>query len=99
MKKRSPITVLILSFVTFGIYGIYWMVVTKNEMKARGADIPTAWLIIVPFVSLWWEWKWSQGVEKVTNGGMSAAISFLLLFALGMIGGAIIQSELNKVAT
>ena len=98
MKKRNPIAVLILSFITLGIYGIYWMVVTKNGMKSRGADIPTAWLIIIPFVNLWWEWKFSQGVEKVTNGGMTAPIAFLLLWILGMIGGAIIQSELNKVA-
>jgi len=98
MKKRNPIAVLILSFITLGIYGIYWMVVTKNGMKSRGADIPTAWLIIIPFVNWWWEWKFSQGVEKVTNGGMTAPIAFLLLWILGMIGGAIIQSELNKVA-
>jgi len=89
--------VLILSVVTIGIYGIYWMVVTKNEMKARGADIPTAWLIIVPLVNIWWQWKFSVGVEKVTNGGMTAPIAFILLWILGMIGGAIIQSELNKV--
>jgi len=89
--------VFILSFITFGIYGIYWMVVTKNEMKARGADIPTAWLIIVPFVNIWWEWKFSVGVEKVTNRAMTAPIAFILLWILGMIGGAIIQSELNKV--
>ncbi|MFC1999734.1 DUF4234 domain-containing protein [Chloroflexota bacterium] len=97
MTNRSPIMVFILSFITFGIYGIYWMVVTKNEMKARGADIPTAWLIIVPFVNIWWEWKFSVGVEKVTNKGMTAPIAFILLWILGMIGGAIIQSELNKV--
>ena len=99
MTKRNPIAVLILSIITFGIYGPYWLVVTKNDMKRRGADIPTAWLIIIPFVNLWWEWKFSEGVEKVTNGGMSAPIAFILLWFLGMIGGAIIQSELNKVAT
>ncbi|NBU33013.1 DUF4234 domain-containing protein [bacterium] len=67
MKKRSPVAVLLLPFVTFGIYSIYWLVKTKGEMKALGADIPTAWLIIVPLVNFWWYWKYCKGVEQVTN--------------------------------
>lgn len=98
MTKRSPIGVFILSLITLGIYMLWWSVVTKIEMNAKGAQIPTAWLIIVPIVNWYWLWKFSEGVETVTNKGMSAAVAFLLLFFLGPIGGAIIQSELNKVA-
>lgn len=90
--------VLVWSLLTFGIYGIVWLVWTKNEMKTRGADIPTAWLIIVPLVNLWWMWKFSEGVETVANPGMTAPIAFLLLWLLGNIGMAIIQYELNKGA-
>lgn len=52
MEKRSPIGVFVLSLVTLGIYGIYWLVKTKGELNQRGASIPTAWLIIVPFVNI-----------------------------------------------
>ena len=52
MKKRNPIAVLLLPFITFGIYAIVWMVKTKGEMVAKGAEIPTAWLIIIPLVNL-----------------------------------------------
>jgi hypothetical protein len=97
MKKRSPAAVLLLPLVTFGIYALYWQVKTKGEMNKLGATIPTAWLIIVPFVNLWWLWKYSEGVDKVTGGKMSAVLAFVLLFLLGFIGGAIIQSSFNEV--
>jgi uncharacterized membrane protein YjgN (DUF898 family) len=32
MTKRNPVVVLLLTLITFGIYGIYWEVVTKGEM-------------------------------------------------------------------
>ena len=96
MKKRNPIAVLLLPFITFGIYAIVWMVKTKDEMVAKGAEIPTAWLIIIPIVNIWWEWKYCAGVEKVTGGKMSGVLAFILLFLLGSIGAAIIQDSFNK---
>ncbi len=98
LTKRDPIMVLIFTIITFGIYGIYWYVMTKLEMNESGADIPTAWLIILPIISIWWMWKFSEGVEQVTDGQMSGPIAFLLLFLLPGIGAAIIQSSLNKFA-
>ena len=98
MQHRDPIMVILLSIITLGIYGLFWYVVTKNEMNTKGAQIPTAWLIIIPFVNIWWYWKFCEGVELVTNKGMGVAVAFLLLWLLGAIGEAIIQNELNKVA-
>jgi hypothetical protein len=90
--------VFLLSIITFGIYSLVWFVTTKNQMNAKGAQIPTAWLLIIPLVNIWWHWKFCEGVELVTNKGMGAAVAFLLLWLLGIIGEAIIQNELNKVA-
>ncbi len=99
MKNRSPIAVLLLPFVTFGIYTIYWMVKTKGEMNARGADIPTAWFLIIPFVNIWWYWKYSQGVEHVTNGKLSGVLSFVGFLLLGFIMSAIVQDSFNNVGS
>jgi hypothetical protein len=96
MTKRSPVAVLILTLVTFGIYGLIWSVKTKNEMVRCGADIPTAWLIIIPIAGIYWQWKFCGGVEHVTQGKSSQAVSFILVFLLGVIGMAIIQSSLNQ---
>ncbi len=97
MRNQSPIAVFLLSLITFGIYGIAWFARTRGEMNARGASIPTTWLIIIPIVSIWYLWKWSQGVEHVTGGKMSGVIAFLLTWLLGVIGQAIIQDSFNKV--
>src|SRR5690348_3347878 len=96
MNKRSVVMVIILTFITFGIYSLVWFVKTKNEMVRSGADIPTAWLLIVPIANIYWQWKWAGGVEHVTRGKMSQVIAFILMFVLGIIGMAIIQSSLNK---
>jgi hypothetical protein len=96
MKQRNIAAVLFLTLFTFGIYGIVWAVKTKNEMNKLGAQIPTAWLIIIPLVNIWWMWKYSEGVEKVTGGKLSTVMAFVLWFLLGIIGMMIIQYEFNK---
>jgi hypothetical protein len=97
MKLRSPAAPLLLPFVTFGIYTLVWYVKTKNEMNQSNTQtqIPTAWLIIVPFVNIWWLWRYAVGVEEFTKGRMSTVAAFLLTFLLTAIGGAIVQSKFN----
>ncbi len=99
MQHRNPIMVILLSIITLGIYCIYWLVTTKIQMNTKGAQIPTAWLLIIPLVNIYWLWKFSEGVEFVTNKGMQTVIAFLLLWLLDILGAAIIQNELNKVTT
>lgn len=99
MRNRSPIAVVLLTLVTFGIYGIYWEVSTKIVMTKLGAEIPTSWLIIIPIANLWWAYKYCMGVEKVTNGKMSGVMALVLMLVLGVIGMAIIQDSFNKIST
>lgn len=96
MKQRKPIAIVLLPFITFGIYSLVWLVKTKNEMNLLGAKIPTAWLLLVPFANIWWYWKYSEGVALVTNEKLSEVNAFLLLLLLGTIGGAVVQNSFNK---
>ena len=98
MVKRNPIAVFFLCLITFGIYAIFWYYWTKHEMVAKGADIPTMWLLLIPIVNIWWMWKYCQGVEKVTKGHMSGVVAFILIWLLNVIGIAILQNEFNQVA-
>ena len=98
MKNRNPIVVALLTFITCGLYFIYWLVATKQEMTKLGASIPTAWLILVPFVNLWWLWRWSKGVEFVTKGQWGAAPAFLLCWLIAIVGAPLTQSYFNKIA-
>jgi hypothetical protein len=96
MKKRSIVAVLLLAMFTFGIYPLIWHVNTKSEMVSAGADIPTAWLLIVPIANLYWIWKWCGGIEHVSRGKMSAPVAFLVHLCLPVLGMAILQDTLNK---
>ncbi len=96
MKNRNPIAVALLPLVTFGIYSLYWYVVTKGEMNARGAKIPTAWLLIIPLVNIWWLWKYSEAVEQVTGAKLNGMLTFVLLWLLGFIAQAIVQDSFNN---
>jgi hypothetical protein len=49
-------------------------------------------------VLIWWLWKYSEGAEKVIKGKYSAPVIFMLLFLTSIIGQAILQTELNKLA-
>jgi ABC-type transport system involved in cytochrome c biogenesis permease subunit len=98
MVNRSPIAVLIYSIITCGIYYMVWSVKTKDEMVSLGADIPTAWLLIVPFANLFWIWKYSEGIEKVTGAKTSAVLALVLLLLLGPIGAMVLQGKFNEIA-
>lgn len=98
MKRRNPLAVFFLPIITLGIYTLVWYVSTKGEMNSRGARIPSAWLIIIPFANIYWLWKFSEGVHHVTKGASGTGATFLLLIFLGLIGMAIVQSGLNEVA-
>lgn len=96
MKERSVAGVIILSLFTFGIYALIWHVKTKNEMVNAGADIPTAWLLIVPIANLYWIWKWCGGIELISREKMTAPVAFLLHALLPLIGMAILQDTMNR---
>lgn len=99
MKNRNLFAVFALPLITFGIYGLVWLVKTKEEMNSLGAKIPTAWLLIVPIANIYWLWKYSEGVDQVSGGKMSTPLAFILELFLGIIGNVILQSEFNKLAS
>jgi hypothetical protein len=94
--EKSPIVVLLLVFVTCGIYAIFWYAAHKDAMEARGAEIGPTWHLFIPILGLIWWWKWCQGVEKVTNGQITATSALIKLWLLGGIGMAWLQSDFNS---
>ena len=96
MKPRSAAAVFFLPLVTFGIYWIVWLAKTRGELNSQGASVPTTWLFIVPFVSIWWLWVFAAGISRVSGGGTGG--KFALLLVLGSIGGAFVQAGMNTRA-
>jgi heme/copper-type cytochrome/quinol oxidase subunit 2 len=78
-----------------------WTVTQPIEiMKAKGIQLPTTWPYFAPFRCYAWLWKFSKGVEAITDRRIRAAGVFASVFFLGIIGfviiRAIIQHRLEK---
>ncbi len=97
IKRRNPALVIIFTIITFGIYEIYWFVKTKNEINSLGAEIPTAWLLIIPIANLYWEYKYAEGFSKYVKKDDNAILWFLLLLFVAPVAMIIFQVELNKL--
>jgi flagellar basal body-associated protein FliL len=98
VKHRNVFLVYLLWIITFGIYAIYWLVSTKNEMNSQGASIPTAWLMIIPIVNIYWMYKYCEGFAVNVKKDNNTILWFILYLFVGFIMPAIIQIELNKIA-
>ena len=85
MEHRSVGKVILLSLVTFGIYAIVWFFKTTKELNARGAQIPTPWLMIVPIANLFFLWKYFEQAEHVTGGAVNGVLYFVLGFFVSPI--------------
>ena len=98
VEQRNPWLWLVHSFVTFGIGYLYWIIKTKTEINNLGAKIPTAWLLIIPIVNLYWMYKYAEGFVGFVKKGESAILWFILFALFGPIALLLVQMELNKKA-
>ncbi|MFZ5954506.1 MAG: DUF4234 domain-containing protein [Candidatus Dependentiae bacterium] len=97
LTKRNIWIMVLLILVTGGLYLAYWFVVTKWELNAMGAQLPTAFLFFIPFANIYFIYKFSQAfAQKVLKNESEALTYFLLLFLLMPIGVLIAQSKINN---
>lgn len=95
---RDLIVMFILSILTLGFYLIYWTVITKNELNKNGANIPTAWLMIIPFANLYFYYKFAQAFAVQVLKDKSLTIPYFLLIPfLKPLGVLIYQAHMNRV--
>ena len=108
---RNPIQVILLSIVTCGIYYLYWIYKTTDEIKnfMGREDINPALELILVLVtcniySLYWYYKYGKIVylEMTAKVGMdNSEDSTVLLVILGLlvyvVAGAIMQDKLNAI--
>jgi len=100
IKFRNPVTIIILSIITFGIYSIVWAVKTKNEINSLGGKIPTAWLIIIPLMNIYFLYCYSEDFSTYVKKDNQPILWFLLFMVIPPpVGMILIQIELNKLAT
>lgn len=92
MTQRSPIVVLILCCITFGIYPLVWMWNTGNEMNAKyNTGLPPMWQVIIPLYGILVAWKFASAVQKVSG------VSAILVFLFFPIGAFLAQGKFNEM--
>lgn len=108
---RTPIMVVLLSFITCGIYYIYWIYVVTKEIKEYMNDEsinPTMETILSVFVCYLYQIYWWYKFGKIMSGPMSekAGIKtedngtlFIILAILGLsvVNIFIMQDKLNTI--
>jgi H+/Cl- antiporter ClcA len=101
VKYRNPVLVILFSIITLGIYGIYWLVSTTNELRRLTSIAPdplALFLLLIPvlniFVWIWYYWKYSKEVEEIS--GVQAILLFLFWILLSPVSMIITQVGLNK---
>ena len=103
VKYRNPVLIIVFSIITIGIYSIYWLVSTTNELRRMSSKAPDPWmllLLLVPVVNIvvdiWYYWKYSEAVEEVS--GVNMVLLFIFWIILSPVSMVLTQIELNKKA-
>ena len=106
IKTRNIVTSILLTIITCGIYGIYWIICMTREAVSVKDPADTAVLEIVlmlflPFVGFYLtEQKFAAGcAEKgIEHKDNSVLYLILGLVGLGIVNFCMMQSDLNKIA-
>lgn len=106
MKQRSIAVAIILTIVTCGIYGLYWMVQLNNDINAlaeednaaSGGKVILLSIITCGIYSIYWNFKMGERVDQIKGGAGSSHILYLILciFGLGIVNFALMQDAINK---
>lgn len=109
IQERNIGLYIVLTLVTCGIFGLYWLVVITEDMNSLAEDgdnTDGALVLLLTIVTcgiygLYWAYKQGQRIDKL-NGmqGGSTGILYLILnfIGLSLVTYALLQNELNKRA-
>ena len=106
LKSRNPITSILLSIVTCGIYGIYWAIcIARDAVSVKDPSdsglLEIVLMLFLPFVGFYLaEQKLAAGCA---DKGIEHKDNSILYLVLGLVGLSIVnyfmmQSDLNKIA-
>lgn len=99
IKHRNIFLVYFFSVITLGAYLIYWSVSTKRDINSLGGEVPTTWINLIPFAGFYWVYKYCQGFAEKVKKDQNTMLYFCLNLLLYPVIPAIVQSQLNKMAT
>lgn len=111
ISKKEIVTSIILTFVTCGIYGIFWFIsitddarVVSGDERLSGGKCFLFTLITCGIYGYYWAYLMGKAMMQAkANHNMPAddnAMLYVILqiFGLGIVNYCLIQSDLNAIA-
>ncbi len=102
VKKRDPVFVVVVSFITMYIYGLYWFYKTRDELNGlvNGKTSPLLWTLglFVPFLNIYVLWRYCEDIETVSKKARDKVVLLIAWIVFMPIAQWLIQEELNKLA-
>ena len=103
---------IVLTLVTCGIYGIYWIVCLTNDVNTVSGDVngtSGGMVVLLTIVTcgiygIYWAYKQGEKLDFTKNNrgipSSNSGVLYLILqiFGFGIIAYALMQNELNKLA-
>ena len=112
MTKRSIPLAIVLSFITVGLYALYWVYTLTEDAHAAAGERTTASggmvilfsLITCGIYSLYWLYKMGETIvmakqkrDMTADTNLPIIYLVLALFGFGIISYALMQSALNDI--
>jgi len=101
IKRRNPALVFLFSLFTLGIYFIYWLVSTTNELRKNTNSAPNSkylWFLLFPPIGIIFliihYWKYSKAINELTGFSKLGLMALWVFFSPAAI--ILSQIELNK---
>ena len=112
IQNRNIVLYIILSIVTCGLFGWYWLFCLANDVnEASGRQQDTSGGMVVLFsiitcgiYHIFWMYKAGEKIDEARalrgwNSGNYAIIYLILtIFGLSLVAWALLQSELNRIS-
>lgn len=107
IAPRGIAMCIILSFVTCGIYSIYWMIKMNDEINSLTGDTAAASggmvfllsLVTCGIYSFYWLYKMGEKCDRLKGMNSNSNILYVLLalFGLSIVSYCLMQDTINKV--
>jgi len=100
IQERNIAIAVILSIVTCGLYGIYWMIKLNDEVnQTTGGGLVFLFTLITCGIYGWyWMYKMGEKCDQIKGVNGSSEILYLILgiFGLGIVSYCLMQDTINK---
>ena len=111
IERRNIAVCIVLTLVTCGIYGIYWIVCLTNDVNTVSGDVngtSGGMVVLLTIVTcgiygIYWAYKQGEKLDFTKNNrgipSSNSGVLYLILqiFGFGIIAYALMQNELNKL--